>query len=459
MRHLAVIDIGKTNAKLAVVDADSLSELALITRPNAVVQAPPYPHYDLDGLWAFFAKGLQEFQSRFGIDGIAITTHGAAAVLLDAQGNLAAPALDYEHDGPGDLAQAYEALRPAFSVTGSPRLPLGLNLGAQLFWQLRRDPDLGARVAHVLTYPQYWGWRLTGQMACDVCSLGCHTDLWNPWQSCFSPLVDALGLGGKFATPRQPNAVLGPLRADVAAALGLRAGIPVGVGIHDSNASLYPHLLKQNAPFSVVSSGTWTVCMGIGGAQLGLDSARDVLVNVGGQGQAVPSARFMGGREFDMIALGESAAPDLADRARVLAQDVSILPAVVSQSGPFQGQDFVWTKPVQTGGEKMLALAWYLALMTRTCLDLIGARGPVIVEGPLARNGDYLDMLAALSADGVQLAAGDTGTTAGAVCLMTGRAPAARGQSWPKPQDAALLQTYGLRWSALAEAARIKVQI
>ena len=454
MRHIAVLDIGKTNAKVVLVDAETLAQLAALTRPNAVLAGPPYPHFDLDGLWQFFARALGDFHARFGIDAISITTHGASAVLLDGQGNLAAPMLDYEHAGPDDLAARYNTLRPAFAVTGSARLPMGLNLGAQLFWQLQRDPTLRERIAHVLTYPQYWGWRLTGQMACDVCSLGCHTDLWNPWTGDFSPLVQDLGLAGKFAPPRAPNAVLGGLRADIAGALGLPAGIHVGVGIHDSNASLYPYLLAQSAPFAVVSSGTWTVCMAIGGAETPLDSARAVLVNVGGQGQAVPSSRFMGGREFDLIAAGESATPHAADRARILDLGLAILPAAVPQSGPFAGQTLAWTQPPQTAGEKMLALAWYLAMMTRTCLDLIGARGPVIVEGPLGGNADYLDMLAAISAGGVQVAAAGTGTTGGAVCLMTGRAPKGLASPWPVPRGARMMREYVAIWRRSAEVRR-----
>ena len=38
----------------------------------------------------------------------------------------------------------------------------GLNLGAQLHWMLQTDPDLRARTARIVTYAQYWGFRLTG---------------------------------------------------------------------------------------------------------------------------------------------------------------------------------------------------------------------------------------------------------------------------------------------------------
>ena len=48
-RHVAVIDIGKTNAKLALVDLETLSEIAVVTRPNEILPGPPWPHFDTEG--------------------------------------------------------------------------------------------------------------------------------------------------------------------------------------------------------------------------------------------------------------------------------------------------------------------------------------------------------------------------------------------------------------------------
>lgn len=420
MRHVAVIDMGKTNAKLALVDAATLQEVAVVTRPNRVQIAPPWPHFDLSGHWEFFLHHLTAFQTTHGVDAISVTTHGASAVLLDQAGELAAPMLDYEHDGPHAVATEYDALRPDFVQTGSPRLARGMNLGAQLHWMLSTQPDLRMRIAHILTYPQYWGWRLTGEMACDVTSLGCHTDLWDPWRGEFSALVDRLGLTGKFAPPRRPDTQLGVLRRDIADRTGLPPMTPVTVGIHDSNASLYPYLVGARGPFSVVSTGTWVVCMAVQGATVPLDPARDVLVNVNALGQAVPSARFMGGREFDLITAQGTGPVSDTDRAAVLAQGIALLPAVEPNFGPFRGRQMRWTIPPETPGQRMVALAWYLALMTRTCLDLIGARGPVIVEGPFARNVDYLDMLGAICPQGVRIALSATGTSVGAALLALG---------------------------------------
>ncbi len=311
MRRIAVIDIGKTNAKVAVVDLVAGAEVAVVTHPNKVLRDGPYPHFDTEGLWAFVRQGLRQVAAQ-GIDGISVTTHGACAALLGADGGLACPVLDYEHDGPDGLRAEYEGLRPAFGVTGSPTLPHGLNLGAQLHWQLSQDAGLAGRVARIVTWPQYWGYLLTGEVACDVCSLGCHTDLWEPGAGRFSSLVGALELQGKLAPARRPGEVLGHLTAELQAELGLGA-VPVLVGIHDSNASLYPHLLGREGAFAVVSTGTWVIAMAMGAEAVALNPGRDVLVNVNALGQPVPSARFMGGREYEVIRAGRAAVATVAD--------------------------------------------------------------------------------------------------------------------------------------------------
>ncbi|WP_096787808.1 FGGY-family carbohydrate kinase [Rhodobacter sp. CZR27] len=443
--RVAVIDIGKTNAKLALVEGDTLREVAVVSRPNTVRPGPPWPHFDLEGHWEFLLHHLAAFHAAHGVDAISVTTHGASVVLLDASGGLAAPMLDYENPGPDALAAGYDAIRPPFAETGSPRLPMGLNVGAQLFWLFETQPGLRTAVAHVLTYPQYWGFRLTGELASDVTSLGCHTDLWNPWEGRLSSLVDRLGLADRIAPVRRSGDVLGTLRGDLAARTGLRRGTPVAVGIHDSNASLHPYVLGRQSPFAVVSTGTWVVAMAIGGAATRLDPARDVLVNVNAFGAPVPSARFMGGREYEVIRAGSTAVPSDADRRAALSRRVAILPSVEPGSGPFPGRRMRWTDAPATEGERLVALSWYLALMTGTCLDLVGARGPVIVEGPFGGNPDYLDMLASC-VGAVEVATSATGTSAGAALLCLGTAPRVVTRRVETRADVSLLRDYAAEW-------------
>ncbi|MGB5865278.1 MAG: FGGY-family carbohydrate kinase [Sulfitobacter sp.] len=424
-RNIAVIDIGKTNAKLALVDLQTLTEIAVVTRPNTVHSGPPWPHFDVEGHWTFLLDALGQFHRTHGIDGISITTHGACAALLRKDGSLAAAILDYEHSFPADVIAAYDAIRPPFELTGSPLLPGGLNLGAQLYWQFSEDTTLHERTASIVPYPQYWGHRLTGKIASDVASIGCHTDLWLPTKRRFSSLVESLGLTDKIAPVVQSTKRLGHITPDVAAQTGLSPSTPVAVGIHDSNASFYPHLLTQSGPFSVVSTGTWVIAMSSGSEAVQLDQTRDTLMNVNAIGAPLPSARFMGGREYEVIQQGQAAIATADDIAAVLRAGVMLLPAVEPSTGPFQGKRMRWVgaEPAVGTGQRSVALAFYLAMMTETCLELTGAQGPTIVEGPFAQNHPYLSMLATATDRPILQSRSETGTSIGAA-LLFGNSPA-----------------------------------
>ncbi|WP_417670046.1 FGGY-family carbohydrate kinase [Roseibium sp.] len=452
IKHVGVIDIGKTNAKVAVVDLDDQREIGVLKRPNTVLQGPPYPHYDLDGHWDFILAALRDLHEAHGIDALSVTTHGASLVLLTEDGDLAAPMLDYEFEGPDDLANDHNAIRPPFSETGSPRLGMGLNAGAQLFWQLKTDPGLQDRLATVLTYPQYWSYRLTGILANEVTSLGCHTDLWNPTAKTYSSLVETLGLTEKMAPVKLAGDCLGALLPEISEATGLPEGLPVACGIHDSNASLYPHLIRRNAPFSVISTGTWVIALSIGGRKVELDPARDTLINVDAFGQPVPSARFMGGREFDMVLEGYQRTYDDTDVANVLKRQIMLFPAVDPRSGPFQGREARWSvdEATLTDGERFAALSFYLALVTNECLQMTGADGPVVVEGPFAQNRLYLEMLETATGRCVEASNGSvTGTSVGAALLAVDLETSAERKSDTSSQSATIdpqLLAYASAW-------------
>ncbi|HBZ43838.1 MAG TPA: carbohydrate kinase [Maritimibacter sp.] len=449
--RVAVLDIGKTNAKVALVDTDTMSEIAVVTRPNRVRPAPPYPHFDVEGIWAFFLASLKQMQAEHGIDRISVTTHGATFALLDARGDLATPVMDYEHTGPDSLATDYDSLRPDFAETGSPRLPMGLNAGAQIHWMLETQAGLRDRVAEVVSYPQYWSGRLTGHYATELTSLGCHTDLWNPREACFSSLVAALGLTDKMAPLALAGDVAGTLLPAVVRATGLAPETPVMSGIHDSNASLLPHLRQMRGPFSVVSTGTWVISMAIGGAAVTLDPARDALVNVNGLGDPTPSARFMGGREFELLR-GETADATTTDAERVLRERLYLLPAIETGSGPFPGRSGGWSTSDMSPGEKNVALSWYLALMTAECLSMIGGRGPTLVEGPFARNNHFVSMLKAALGRPVHLSHSATGTSVGASLLADSQAEPAPTVPVGSARDHRHLQGYAADWRAEVSA-------
>lgn len=454
---IAVIDIGKSNAKLAIVDRASLKIVDIATAINRVVSGGRYPHYDVNQLWTWIREGLRTFAAVAEIDTISVATHGACFALI-AGDDLALPVLDYEYDGPEAVREAYREARGDFRETLSPDLPNGLNAGRQLYWLSRAFPEAFAKVDTILPYPQYWGWRFTGAKASEATSLGCHTDLWNPGARRFSTLATREGWQRLFPPLRRPWDTLGTITPALAAETGLPPTCRVVTGIHDSNASLLPHLVAHARPFSVLSSGTWMIVLAPGGSLAGLDARRDCLANVDAFGDPVPSSRFMAGREFELMTAGVAARATADALTEVVAEDVMAMPAFALGTGPFARRGG-WRKggvpidPSTLSPEvRTTAASLYLALVTETCLTLAGAAGPIVVEGPLARNQLFLAALAARVARSVLAERDATGTTYGAamLALMPDAPPPAPAGTAVQPLKFDL-SDYADRWLAAAE--------
>jgi sugar (pentulose or hexulose) kinase len=448
-----VLDIGKSNAKTALVDLEAGAEVAVRKTPNRSLTEAPYLHYDVEGLWEFALESLGELNREHAIEALSVTTHGAAAGLLDSGGELTLPVLDYEDTGPDSVAAEYDAARPPFAETFTPRLPQGLNLGAQLFWQARAFAEAFERTRWILPYPQYWAYRLTGIPASEPTSLGCHTDLWSFETGLYSTLVMRQGWLDRMPEVRQAATIIGPLKPELAERIGCKAGLPVLTGIHDSNASLLPHLVSHALPFSLVSTGTWVICCTPGGDLADLDPERDCLANIDAFGRPVPSARFMGGREYEILTKGEKLAPWGDAVAHALEHPVLLLPSVQQGSGPFPHRVARWQPALEgLGAEtRFAAIAFYLAMMTAECLSMTGGEGDIIVEGPFAQNLLYLQMLSAACARPVRAdARSATGTSVGAA-LLASRRPVHLSPPVPvqcAPELGERMSRYAAQWRA-----------
>ena len=171
------------------------------------------------------------------------------------------------------------------------------------------------------------------------------------------------------------------------------------------------------------------------------------------RGAPVPSARFMGGREFERICGGAGGEASDADRAEVLDRDLMLLPSVEPHSGPFPGRRARWAGaggaavPEPRPGPRRVAVSYYLALMTAECLAMTGAEGPVLIEGPFARNDDFTAMLRAATARAVLPSAAATGTAIGAALLFGGSGGRPDRPAIAAPADPALAG-YARRWRA-----------
>jgi sugar (pentulose or hexulose) kinase len=316
---------------------------------------------DVRGIRDWLMSALADCARLARIIAIVPVGHGAAAVLMDGEAVVAA--LDYEAPIPPGIASAYDAERDPYAATLSPRLENGLNLGAQLYWLERLHPNLWPAQGRALLWPQYWAFVLSGVRASEVTSLGCHSDLWWPMEGRWSDLAERRGWAERLGPIRGAGDVLGAIRPEIAAATGLPSDCQVHCGLHDSNGAL--HAARgfrelAGGAFAVVSTGTWFVCLSAGGAgPANYDPAEDMLANVDVAGRPTPTARFMGGRDYERWMGNALNAPS--------ADPVGAAQAVLD-----------------------------LARKTDRALGLVAAEGPILVEGRFADDAAFGAALAVI---------------------------------------------------------------
>ncbi len=418
MAAIVVIDIGKTNAKLSVVDEQSGGVIATRSRKTGAIDAPPYPQLDTDTLWTWCLAELKRAQQLAPLSHICVTTHGAAAALVDDQ-NLVLPVLDYEHDGPDEIAARYDHQCDPFTETYSPKLPLGLNIGRQLYWQRDRFPEQFAKAKHLLSYPQYWTWRLTGNPSSEITSIGAHSDLWRPVAQDFSDFAKREKFAALIPPMMRADAVLGTVSPSVCAKTGITDTCRVLVGIHDSNASLVPYLKTKEGAFTVISTGTWVITFAVGAPLQGLVADLDCIANVNLHGEPVACARYMGGREFSAITGDEIVPASSEHLEHIISEDIFALPGFSEGGGPFATlKGHIATKRTLNAQERYALASIYCAMVTDISATAAGSMGDIIVEGAYAKNPLLLQVLNVLrQGQDVFLSTDTTGTTMGTAML------------------------------------------
>jgi len=428
-----VLDVGKTLAKLSLWDPQG-QLVARRTRANTRVDTGDYIALDVEGVEAWLAETLAEF-ARCGPVGVIVpVAHGAAVAVL-RKDRLACPPIDYEDPTPVTDRKAYLRDRDQFRFSGSPALPDGLNIGVQLHRLETLHPGLLGDGATILPWAQYWAWRLSGVAASEVTSLGCHSDLWRPLEGRPSSLARKRGWAERLAPLRRADEILGTLTPEWVGRTGLSADVAILCGLHDSNAALlaargFPEI--ADAESTVLSTGTWFVAMRSPGRGQDvdmslLDEARDCLVNVDAYGRPVPSARFMGGREIELLTgldtrridIGSDQPRLVSAAAAALQSGAMVLPTLTPGVGPFPHGRGRWTEAPADDVHKRVLVCIYAALVADAALDLIGSRDRLLVEGRFAEADVFVRALAALRPETVVYASNaDNDVSYGALRLL-----------------------------------------
>ncbi|SDC18158.1 FGGY-family carbohydrate kinase [Niabella drilacis] len=256
----AVFDIGKTNKKLLVFDEYYNVVREQVIRFDEIEDDEGFPCEDLEALgrWVQEQFGLLKKDPGLQLKAVNFSTYGASVVYLDKDGLPVGYLYNYLKPYPAELQNAFEQERgdaAAFSVATCTPLMGHLNAGMQLYWMKKKKQDLLQKVAHVLHFPQYLSYLLTGKMMTEMTHLGCHSGMWDFRKNRYHTWLAEEGLIEMLA-PITPGSHAVNVKNE-----GTGELIAIGAGLHDSSAAVIPYLQRFPDPFMILSTGTWSISL------------------------------------------------------------------------------------------------------------------------------------------------------------------------------------------------------
>ena len=255
-RVIAVFDIGKTNKKIILFN----HQLNVIHEAEQkfpeIKDDDGFECDDIELIEKWIKSTIRKLihSDKYDLTDINFTTYGATIVCLDEDGKRVTPAYNYlkplDERIPESIYKRHGGRDEFCRRTASPALGM-LNSGMQLLWLKKEKPELFSKIQHVLHFPQYLSYTITGKIFSEHTSIGCHTALWDFDNMAYHQWVNNLEL----KLP-EPVPVESYTNVDIE---GKR--IKVGIGIHDSSSSLAPYFSESKGKFILLSTGTWCINM------------------------------------------------------------------------------------------------------------------------------------------------------------------------------------------------------
>ncbi len=286
---VAIFDVGKTNKKLILFNEDLKVVAETERRFPETVDSDGFECDDIELIENWIKESVTGLvhSDKYELDAVNFTTYGATLVYLDEDGKRVGPVYNYlkplDERIAENLYKKYGGRDEFCRRTASPALGM-LNSGLQVLWLKTEKPEIYKKVAHILHFPQYLSYILTGKIYSEHTSIGCHTALWDFDNMRYHPWVEAYGLDLPLPVP------VGTLNETLIEGKTIK----VGIGIHDSSASLAPYFSGGKGNFLLLSTGTWCINMNPFNTELltaeQLD--KDCLCYISITGQPVKSSRF-----------------------------------------------------------------------------------------------------------------------------------------------------------------------
>ena len=281
---LVIFDIGKTNKKILLFNSEYEVVLEESIQISELNDEDGFPCEDIDALtdWILLSYHSIQNNSQYKIKAVHYCAYGASWIFLNKEGKKIGKLYNYLKPlSPATKTLFENKYGPIAQIcleTASPDLD-NLNSGLQLFRIKTEQPEFYAQIKWALHLPQYVHYLITGEIASDITSIGCHTLLWNFEKQCYHSWVKEEGLENVFP-PMLTN-----------------------VGLHDSSAALIPYSRSSPEKFMLISTGTWCISLHPSNADpLTLaELKQDVLCYLTPYGEPVKASRVFLGKKYEEL--------------------------------------------------------------------------------------------------------------------------------------------------------------
>jgi xylulokinase len=264
MAFVLGIDVSTTATKAVLIDEAGLVRSTGVSEYDFATPRPLWSEQDPGLWWTAAQAAIGTVLATPGVTAadivaIGLTGQMHGAVLLDAADQVLRPAILWNDQRTGpECDQIRQAVGPQrlIEITGNDALT-GFT-APKLVWVRDHEPDVWARVAHVLLPKDYVRLQLTGDHAVDAAD-GAGTLLFDLARRTWSAeVVGALGIDSAWLPPVfEGPSMTGVVSAAGASATGLRPGTPVVAGGGDQAAN--------GVGVGVVSPGTMALSLGTSG--------------------------------------------------------------------------------------------------------------------------------------------------------------------------------------------------
>lgn len=242
-RYLIGIDASTTATKALLMDETGQIVAVAATEYDYQTPYPLWSEQDPDLWWNGAVQSIRQVMAQSGVEPSAVAAIGLTGqmhglVLLDEAGQALRPAIlwnDQRTQAQCDDIRARLGKDELVRITGNDALP-GFT-APKIRWVMENEPEIAARVAHILLPKDYVRFRLTGDQATDRAGAA-GTLLVDLKSREWSPAVlDALEIPHHWLPKtHEGTQITGGLSAQAAALTGLAEGTPVVGGGGDQSA-------------------------------------------------------------------------------------------------------------------------------------------------------------------------------------------------------------------------------